>query len=139
MTPALLLDASVWLAALDVNDTNHAAATELIASAADGSRRLAALDLTLYEVANVASVRWRSAASVPRLIDLVELSCAEGLVRIDRDLAVDAGRVATENRLTAYDAAYVAAARANDWTLVSGDVADLVKPGFARAPDSVLT
>lgn len=38
--------------------------------------------------------------------------------------------------VTVYDAAYVATAERHDWTLVSGDVADLVQPGLAIPPDA---
>jgi predicted nucleic acid-binding protein len=44
--------------------------------------------------------------------------------------------VAAEHGLAAYDAAYVAAARHHDWTLVSADIADLVSKGLAVAPDA---
>lgn len=44
--------------------------------------------------------------------------------------------VASEHDLTAYDAANVAAARRNGWTLVSTDIADLVSKGLAVAPDA---
>jgi predicted nucleic acid-binding protein len=54
---------------------------------------------------------------------------------VDAALAESAIVLAAEHRLTAYDAAYVAAARKHDWTLVSADLEDLVKPGFATAPD----
>lgn len=64
-----------------------------------------------------------------------------------RSLAVDSDRpvaalikssleVAAEHKLTAYDAAYVAAARRFDWTLVSTDMADLVSKGLAVTPDA---
>lgn len=45
-------------------------------------------------------------------------------------------KVVGEHGLTAYDAAYVAAARRNGWQLVSLDVRDLVSKGFAVTPDA---
>lgn len=42
-----------------------------------------------------------------------------------------------EHGLSAYDAAYVAAARRNGWQLVSLDVRDLVSKGLAVTPDAV--
>jgi len=39
----------------------------------------------------------------------------------------------SEHGLTAYDAAYVAAARKHGWTLESSDLKDLVKPGPTAA------
>ncbi len=134
---ALLLDASVWLAALDSDDRQHRAARAIVQAADDETIVIAALDLTLYEVVNVAIVRWRSAEAAEQLLALIALTCPNTLARADDELLRAAGRIATAHALTAYDASYVAAARARGWTLVSGDVADLVGPGHAIAPDAV--
>jgi predicted nucleic acid-binding protein len=133
----LLLDASVWLAALDRDDSFHPAAQQLIEAAAAGTATLAALDLTLYEVANVAVVRWRSTADAGRLVTLVRLACPETLERADEELLGDAAAIAGRHGLTVYDGAYVAAAR-RGWTLVSGDVGDLVRPGLATSPEDAV-
>ena len=45
-------------------------------------------------------------------------------------------KVVTEYGLTAYDAAYVAAARRCGWQLVSLDLRDLVSKGLAVTPDA---
>lgn len=129
MSP-LLLDSGVWLAARDADDDNHRYAIELLT----GERQVAALDLTLYEVANVAMRSWRSAERARIVTDLVRQACAGSLVRIDDALAEEAIEVAELYGITAYDAAYAAAARLNDWTLVSTDLADLVRPGLAVTP-----
>jgi predicted nucleic acid-binding protein len=81
---ALLLDASVWLAALDPDDRHHPPARQLIEASPDGSPILAALDLTLYEVANVAVVRWHSPPDAERLVELVRVACPDALERGDR-------------------------------------------------------
>lgn len=47
-------------------------------------------------------------------------------------------KVVDEHGLTAYDAAYVAAARRNGWQLVSLDVRDLVSRGLAVTPDAAV-
>lgn len=133
----LLLDAGVWLASLDTDDRHHVAARRLIEASTDVGAELAALDLTLYEVANVAVVRWRSRTAADRLVQLVQVACPGTLVPIDGELAGRMVQLAAEHGLTAYDAAYVAAAERGDWTLVSGDMADLVRPGHALAPDGV--
>lgn len=44
-------------------------------------------------------------------------------------------KVVSQHSLTAYDAAYVAAARRNGWQLVSLDLRDLVSKGLAVTPD----
>jgi predicted nucleic acid-binding protein len=58
------------------------------------------------------------------------------VLSVDADLIDMAVDIAAEHGLTAYDAAYVAAARLYDWTLVSADIADLVSKGLAVAPDA---
>ncbi len=139
MSGPLLLDASVWLAALDQDDRYHQAARVLVEAAADGTARLAALDLTLYEIANVAVVRWRSPADANHLVDLVTLTCLETFERADIDLLDHASAIAGEHAITVYDAAYVAASRRRGWSLVSSDLPHLVAPGLAIPPDRVAT
>jgi predicted nucleic acid-binding protein len=128
----LLLDASVWIAAADSEDTYHAAARSLVL---DLERPLGALDLTLYEIANVVGVV-KGQREIATRICRTLLKRSEGkLARVDEALAEQAIVLAAEHRLTAYDAAYVAAARKHTWTLVSIDMKDLVKPGLAATPD----
>jgi predicted nucleic acid-binding protein len=128
----LLLDASVWMAAIDSDDRYHTASRGLVL---DATRPLAALDLTLYEVANVVGVvKGRSDLGV-RLCDAIVERVGECLIRVDAKLAKRAIALAREHDLTAYDAAYVATAQARKWTLVSADIKDLVTPDLALAPD----
>jgi predicted nucleic acid-binding protein len=134
MTP-LLLDSTVWVASLDPDDRHHVHARRLIEGA--GRRALAALDLTLYEVANVAVSSWRSPRHARTLVGLVRASCPGTIAQIDERLEERAIALADEHRLSVYDASYVAAAEQHGWTLVSGDHRDLVKPGLAIAPDAI--
>ena len=99
---------------------------------------VAALDLTLYEVANV---DWGSLIAGPgssaSIAELIVERCGDYLVRVDADTNRPRGvKLAAEHGLTAYDAAYVAAARRHGWTLVSTDIADLVSKGLAVTPDA---
>lgn len=129
----LLLDASVWIAAADFDDRYHAAARALVL---DLGRPLGALDLTLYEIANVVGAI-KSRREVATRIAQTLLKRSEGaLVRVDEALVEDALALAAKHGLTAYDAAYVAAAHKHAWTLVSADLKDLVRPGLAVAPDN---
>lgn len=128
-----LVDASVWVAVSDPTDRYHAAARSLVA---DVEQSLAALDLTLYEVANVMGPKKGQHREGRFLLKLIERRCEESLIAADADLLESALELAAEHGLTAYDAAYVAAARRRGWTLVSCDVADLVSKGLAVAPDS---
>lgn len=127
----LLLDASVWLAARDADDRFHSESRELIGS---GSAELSALDLTLYEVANVAAVRWGSPTEAERLLRLVLAACPSGVVRADRELLGAAATVAAKHSISVYDAAYVVCARDRGERLVSADLRDLVNAGLAISP-----
>jgi predicted nucleic acid-binding protein len=127
----LLIDASVWLAALDEDDRFYESARSVIRSGAE----LAALDLTLYEVANTVTRRFGEAPPTAAAIRVLLDACRGRLVQIDADTIVIAAEIAVEHSLTAYDAAYVAVARRNGWTLVSVDLKDLVNRGLALAPD----
>jgi predicted nucleic acid-binding protein len=129
----LLLDASTWVAASDLEDRFNAKAFELATAA--GSP-VAALDLTLYEVANVIGARDRRPEDAGKIVELIVERCGDHLVRIDADLIGAGIRLAAKHSLTAYDAAYVAAARRYGWTLVSTDIRDLVSKGLAVTPDA---
>lgn len=132
---ALLVDASVWIAAKDSDDRYHAAARPLVLEAV---HPLAALDLTFYEVANVLGARHGTPEVALGLCQTIVERCGGRLVAVDLELIAAASQLAAEHGLTAYDAAYVAAARRNGWTLVSADVADLVSRDLAVTPDSIL-
>jgi predicted nucleic acid-binding protein len=127
----LLLDASVWIAAKDREDPYRDAARPLTV---DPALPVAALDLTLYEVANALGVRRDRHAEAIDLCRLVTVRCGDGLLAIDAELIGSALEISAEHGLTAYDAAYVAAARRHDWTLVSTDIRDLVSKGLAVTP-----
>jgi predicted nucleic acid-binding protein len=130
-----LIDASVWIAIADPADRYHAEAQAIVAEVA---QPLAALDLTFYEVANVMGPKKGQPREGRFLLELIEKRCRDGLLAVDSNLLESALEVAAEHELTAYDAAYVAAARRYGWTLVSADVADLVSKGLAVAPDAAV-
>ncbi|HXE43745.1 MAG TPA: PIN domain-containing protein [Conexibacter sp.] len=133
----LLLDASVWVASLDTTDGHHDATSKLLNTAARG-QRFATLDLTFYEVANVVGASWGSPADAHSLWTLMLRACPETIVRVDTGLFELMVALADRHGLSAYDAAYVAAAEINGWTLVSGDHRDLVDPGLAITPAEAL-
>jgi len=126
----LLLDSGVWLAARDADDDHHPYAIELLA----GSRPIAALDLTLYEVANVGVRSWNAADRARVVAKLVRTACSDRIVQVDDAHVEQAIEVASEHGISVYDASYVAAARRNGWLLVSTDHRDLVGKGLALAP-----
>jgi predicted nucleic acid-binding protein len=129
----LLLDAGVWIAAKDDRDPHFEVARQLVLGP---ETPVAALDLTLYEVANVAGARWRREDVAREICRTIAARCGDRLVSATPELIDAAMEVVAAHGLTAYDAAYVAAARAGGMTLVSTDVRDLVSRGLAIAPDA---
>jgi predicted nucleic acid-binding protein len=126
-----LADASVLLAREDIDDPHHADTRELLA----GAEPLATVDLAFYEVTNVAIRAWRDPGAARRLRGVVSaLEGDGGLVRCDEGLVAAAAELAGTHGLSAYDAAYVAAAARIGARLVSCDLRDLVSPGHALSP-----
>jgi predicted nucleic acid-binding protein len=129
----LLLDAGVWIATKASDERFFEAARTIVL---DMSTPVAALDLTFYEVANVVGARQRRDADAAELCRGIRTRCLDHVVTVDLELILQTTEIATEHSLSAYDAAYVAAARRHGWTLVSTDIADLVSKGLAVAPDA---
>ena len=130
------LDSSVLLASEDSDDENHRDSRRLLG----GSDPLATLDLVFYEVTNVAVHAWRDLAAAHRLRERVTAVADDGgLIRANAALIGDAAAVADEHGISAYDAAYVVAARVSGGKLVSCDLRDLVSRGLARLPRDTAT
>jgi len=130
----LLLDAGVWIAAKDDRDRFSEPARQLVLGT---DRAAAALDLTLYEVANVVGAVWGQPDVASGLCRSVSIRC-ERVISVDNGLLDASLGLAAEHGLSAYDAAYVAVARRHDWTLVSTDLRDLVSKGLAVTPDAAV-
>ena len=126
-----LLDASVLLASEDADEDHHGDAVRLLG----GEDPLTTLDLAFYEVTNVAMRAWRDPTAADRLRERV-VAVAEdgGLVQADSSLLASAAAIAGDHDISAYDAAYVAAARRSGAQLVSCDVRDLVSRRLACLP-----
>jgi len=103
-----------------------------------GGVSVAALDLTLYEVVNAVAKQYRQPDQAQRIARAILRSCGDELARVDHALGEEVVKVVSEHGLSAYDAAYVAAARRNGWQLVSLDVRDLVSKGLAVTPDAAV-
>ncbi len=130
----LLFDAGVWIAAKQEGDRFAASSRRLVL---DTDRPAAALDLTLYEVANVVGSVLRQPEVAFDLCRSVPIRC-EQVLAIDSSLLESGLALVAEHGLSAYDAAYVAAARRYGWTLVSTDLRDLVSKGLAITPDAAV-
>jgi predicted nucleic acid-binding protein len=129
----LLVDASVWVAAKDSADEHFERARALVVSP---DVPVAALDLTLYEVANALGRRRGRFEEAASLCRLIKVRAGGDLLSVDLELIEAALEAAAGYGLTSYDAAYVAAAQRTGWTLVSTDLADLVSKGLAVTPDA---
>jgi predicted nucleic acid-binding protein len=99
---------------------------------------LTVLDLTLYEVANVVAKRYGKPGEARELVQGLFRGSARPPLQADLALLEDGLSLMSEHALSAYDAAYVAAARRNGWQLVSLDVRDLVSKGLAVTPDAAV-
>lgn len=128
------LDASVLLASEDLDDKHHGDSRRLL----EGEDPLATLDLAFYEVTNVAVRSWQDPLAAQRLCERVHAVAEDGgLVRADASLLAAAASISDEHGISAYDAAYVAAARTLGNQLVSCDVRNLVSRGLACLPGDV--
>lgn len=131
----IVLDASVLLAAEDSDDAHHEAAARLL----ELGEPLATIELAVYEIANVAICRWKDPESADRLADRAFAIAELGhLLRVDRELASSATRLADEQGISVYDAAYVACARKLAAPLASCDERDLVTRGLAELPSTLV-
>ena len=130
----LLLDASVLLAAFDLEDDHHEPARVLLE---DDEATLATLDLAHYEVANVAVRAWRAPKTVASLLTTIEkLADDGGVLASTGTLLARAAEIAERHTISVYDAAYAAAADEGGHRLVSCDERDLVSKGLATLPAS---
>lgn len=129
----LLVDASVWVSLAELESPYRQAAVDLVREQAPS---LNALDLTLYEIANAIGVKQGNANEANRVSRLLLKCCRDRVLPVEAELLDAALRIAAEHDLTAYDAAYVVAARRYGLTLVSADVRDLVSKGLAVTPDA---
>jgi predicted nucleic acid-binding protein len=130
----IFLDASVLLAAEDSDDEQHQASLMLLRT-----EQLATIDLALYETTNVAITRWQDNDAAARLRQRIWTIAELGtLIRVDPLLGNDVARLAHEYDLSSYDAAYLAGSRRLGATMASCDQRDLVSPGLAQLPSSLI-
>ena len=126
----LLLDSTIWLAARDRQDPSHPAC---VAAVTTDQHDLAALDLTLYETANVAAAKWHDYQDAQEIGEKILGAVGDRLIRVDGELHKQSLQIAKRHSLTMYDAAYAAASDSYRFTLVTLD-ADLLTPGLAIDP-----
>jgi predicted nucleic acid-binding protein len=125
----------VWIDSAAPGNRWHQASQALIRKPPEP---LAAIDLTLYEVANVIGARERQIGVARTVTEVLRRRCGERILTLDPELLESTLHAVVEHKLTAYDAAYVAAAGRYGWQLVSTDVRDLVSKGLAITPDAAV-
>ncbi len=135
VTDRFLLDASIWVGAMQPAAAYHEACRALVV---DSNYPVAALDLTMIEVANVVGVRDRRRNDAVDLCRLMTGRCQRLTAASDLTLIPLTLKLAIEHRLRAYDASYVSAAFIEGWTLVSTDIRNLVSKGLAITPDAAV-
>jgi len=110
-----------------------AAAQALIGAREAGRLTLRVLDLTYYELGNVLVQGGELGSDeIAAQLDDLALLCGAGLA-LTRELRESAARVALADRLTFYDAAYVAVARGRSLDLVTADQAIIAAGGGETA------
>jgi len=129
----LLLDAGVWIDSAAPDSRWHRSSQALIRKP---PAPLGVIDLTLYEVANVIGARKGRPEVARAVTEIIRRRCGERILTLDPELLEACLHAVAEYELTAYDAAYVAAAGRYGWQLVSTDVRDLVSKGLAVTPEA---
>lgn len=132
-----LVDASVWLAAVDDDDRSRAAAREFLRAAQSGEYQLGALDLTLIETTNIAVTKWKSPGHARLLARSIGAGCTGRIARVQPENVSLIASLAIDHGLSGYDAAHVTASTELAWELVSLDYADLISKELAVSPDAV--
>ncbi|MFI5046407.1 MAG: type II toxin-antitoxin system VapC family toxin [Acidimicrobiia bacterium] len=122
LPPAALLDTSVLLRFFrDHGDTEQAAADAILAAWRADSMQLVLLDLSVYELVNIAVRRLGldSSHATGIVTDLFRFRMP--IVSVDAALGRATAEIAAESGLSGYDAAFLAAARRSGVALVTGD------------------
>jgi predicted nucleic acid-binding protein len=118
---ALVVDASVWVAATDPKAPHHAAAHGVLVEVAARQDTIFVPSLARVEVA--CALRRRLADADGALVQVQAFFSAPFIVEValDRAQADSAVRVGVEQRLSGADAVYAALARAEDAVLLTLD------------------
>jgi predicted nucleic acid-binding protein len=130
----VLCDTSVVVKWFHARDEGEVVPSRAILEAhAAGTLTALVLDLTVYELGNLAArALGLSGDRVAQILDRLELICDAGL-HLSPAARRDAAELAGAHRLTFYDAAYWAVARERSITLVTADV-ELLKVGAGSSP-----
>lgn len=131
---ALVIDASVWVAAADATDSFSVCSRDFLAVVAVRRLPLALPALARIEVACALARRLRNASAACRLTDGLFRSPLVRVYALDEVLIDEAVLVGTDALLCAADAVYLTLAQKFGATIVARD-AELVRRGTGMAPE----
>jgi predicted nucleic acid-binding protein len=118
--PVVTLDASIWIAALRINEPAHAIANQLLQTLLERDAAFVQPTLFAVEVAGAMRRRTGDPMRAQRAVDRIA-SLAATIVPVDEPLAVEASTLALELGLSGADACYVAVSRRHETTLLTLD------------------
>lgn len=118
---AMVIDASVWVAALLINDTHHDASVALLRALVQHKQQAAISVLAWPEIAGAIARRTGDNELARNAIAFLNKQAWLEYVPLDEPLARYTITVATEQRLRGSDAVYVALASQRDGMLITLD------------------
>ncbi len=128
----MVIDASVWVAALLTNDVHHDASATLLRTLVQRKQQAAAPVLAWPEIAGAIARRTGDNELAKAAVAFLNRQAWLEYVPLDEPLARYAIAIATEQRLRGADAVYVALASQRDGMLITLD-----REMLERAPTSV--
>jgi predicted nucleic acid-binding protein len=120
VAPAVTLDASIWVAALRINEPAHDVADQLLLSLLKQGAQFVQPTLFAIEVGGAMRRRTGDVSRAQRAVDRIA-SLSARLVVIDEIVAADATSIAVQAGIAGADACYVATSRQYRTTLLTLD------------------
>ena len=117
----MIVDASVWVSVLVAQDANHTTSRRWLHTRLAARDALVVPTLFLPEVAGAIARRRGIAALGQQAVEEILRTPGLRLVGLDRDMSIEAARLAADLQLRGADAVYVAVARALNLPLVTLD------------------
>jgi predicted nucleic acid-binding protein len=135
----IVLDASVWISHLILHDVHHAVSRRWFTQTVDGGVAIVVPALLPAEVAGAISRRTGDPELGSNAVEHILTTPNLRLVILDRELSMQAARLAAAYKLRGADATYVAMARRLNIPLITWDREQLERAGrhiTAQTPDA---
>ena len=117
----MVIDASVWVAALLTHDSHHDSAIAFLKHHVANGLSSTLPSLALPEIAGAIARQTDSAQIAERAVSFLLDQSWITFVSLDDELANEAAAIAVQRRLRGADAVYVAVAKHNDGVLITLD------------------